>query len=453
MVLKSLGEKLQSSLGKLKDSGRVDEDALEDVVKEIQRALLQGDVEVSVVMDLSDDIKTRALNEEPPSGTTARDHVLRIVYEEMVDLVGESTDIPLESDQTILLAGLQGNGKTTTSAKMAWWLGTKGLKTSLIQTDTDRPGAHAQTEQMAERADVPCYTDADADNPVDIARQGLVETADSDVQVVDTAGRHALEDDLIDEIEDISAEVQPDHTFLVMDAAIGQGAKEQAKRFNDAIGIDGVIITKLDGTAKGGGALSAVQEADASIAFLGTGEEVKDIERFEPSGFISRLLGMGDLKQLSERVERAMQTEDEDDWDPEEMLEGSFTLVDMQHQMRAMGEMGSLDQVLNMIPGMGSKLNGIPDDALGTTEENLVMFETIMDSMTDAELENPSVIKGDRITRIARGSGHSEADVEELLSQYKRMKKMINGMQRGGGGRGGMKQMLRQFEAKTGGQF
>src|SRR6056297_1159106 len=199
-------------------------------------------------MSLSDSIKTPALEEEPPGGTSARDHVLKIVYEELVELVGDSTELPLES-QTIMLAGLQGSGKTTTAAKMAWWFSKKGLRPAVIQTDTFRPGAYDQAKQMCERAEVEFYGDPDNDDPVDIARTGLEATADADVHIVDTAGRHALEDDLIAEIEEIERAVNPDRNLLVLDAAIGQGAKDQAREFDDAIGVDGVTITKLDGTA------------------------------------------------------------------------------------------------------------------------------------------------------------------------------------------------------------
>jgi signal recognition particle subunit SRP54 len=317
MVLDDLGSSLRDSLGKLSGQSRVTEEDIEEIVKEIQRSLLQADVEVSLVMELSDSIKERALEEEPPGGTSARDHVLSIVYEEMVDLVGESTDIPLEN-QTILLAGLQGSGKTTTTAKMAWWFSKKGLRPAIIQTDTFRPGAYEQAQEMAGRAEVDFYGDPDEEDPVKIAREGLEATSDADVHIVDTAGRHALEDDLIAEIEEIERAVNPDRNLLVLDAAIGQGAKDQASQFDESIGIEGVVVTKLDGTAKGGGALTAVNETDSSIAFLGSGETIQDIERFEPSGFISRLLGMGDLKQLTERVERAMQEtqEEDEDWDP-----------------------------------------------------------------------------------------------------------------------------------------
>ncbi|WP_135821615.1 signal recognition particle protein Srp54 [Halostella litorea] len=454
MVLDDLGSSLRGTLDKLRGKSRISEEDVEEVVKEIQRSLLQADVDVSLVMDLSDGIKERALEEEPPAGTTAREHVLRIVYEEMVDLVGESTELPLE-EQTILLAGLYGSGKTTTAAKMAWWFSKKGLRPAVIQTDTDRPGAYDQAKQMAERAEVDFYGDPDEDDPVAIAEAGLDATEDADVRIVDTAGRDGLNEELIDQIEEIEAAADPDRNLLVIDAAMGQSAKDQAQEFEESIGIDGVAITKLDGTAKGGGALAAVNETGSSIAFLGTGEEVKDVERFEPDGFISRLLGMGDLKQLTERVERAMaesREEDDDDWDPEDMLQGQFTLRDMKKQMDAMNRMGPLDQVMDMIPGLGGGIKDqLPDDAMDVTQERMRSFEVIMDSMTEDELENPRKIGQSRTERIARGSGQPEDRVRELLQQHKMMERTIKQFQGMGQGDMDMQRMMKQMQNQGGG--
>jgi signal recognition particle subunit SRP54 len=451
MVLDNLGSSLRGSLDKLRGKSRIDEEDVQEIVKEIQRSLLSADVEVDLVMELSDSIKTRALEEEPPGGTSARDHVLKIVYEEMVGLVGDSTDIPLEP-QTIMLAGLQGSGKTTTAAKMAWWFSKKGLRPAVIQTDTFRPGAYDQAKQMCEKAEVEFYGDPDESDPVKIAREGMEATEDAEVHIVDTAGRHALEDDLIEEIEEIEGAVSPDLSLLVLDAAIGKGAKAQAREFEDSIGIGGVVITKLDGTAKGGGALTAVKETGSSISFLGTGETVQDIERFEPNGFISRLLGMGDLQQLAERVERAMeetQAED-DDWDPEDIMKGSFTLKDMQKQMEAMNKMGPLDQVMDMIPGMGGgMMDQLPDDAMDVTQDRMRSFDVIMDSMTDEELENPRIVGAERVRRIARGSGQEADVVRELLQQHKMMERTLKQFQ--GMGDGDMQRMMKKLQNQGGG--
>ena len=450
MVLDDLGSSLRSTLDDLRGKSRISEEDVEDVVKEIQRSLIQADVDIALVQDLSDSIKSRALEEEPPAGTTPRDWVLRIVYEELVELVGESTELPLEQ-QTIMLAGLYGSGKTTTAAKMAWWFSKKGLRPAVIQTDTDRPGAYDQAKQMAENAEVDFYGDPDEDDPVAIAEAGMEATADADVRIVDTAGRDGLNEELIAQIERIDAAVDPDRNLLVVDAAMGQSAKEQAQEFETAIGIEGVAITKLDGTAKGGGALAAVNETDSTIAFLGTGETVKDIERFEPSGFISRLLGMGDLEQLTERVERAMEEaqEGEEDWDPEDMLEGSFTLKDMRKQMQAMNNMGPLDQVMDMIPGMGGGIKDqLPDDAMDVTAERMREFDVIMDSMTEDELEEPRSIGQSRVRRIARGSGTSEDRVRELLQQHKMMERTLNQFQ--GMGDADMERMMQQMQGGGG---
>jgi signal recognition particle subunit SRP54 len=445
MVLGDLGSSLQDALEKVAGRSRIDEEAVEEVVRDIQRALLQADVDVSLVNEMSDSIRDRALNEEPPAGTSPREHVLRIVYEEMVGVVGDATEFDLE-EQTILLAGLQGSGKTTTSAKMARWFSRKGLRPAIVQTDTFRPGAYEQSAEMAERAEVPFYGDPDSEDPVEIAREGLEEFEDRDVVIVDTSGRHALEEELVDEIQDIESVVEPDMNLLVLDASIGQSAGEQAEAFEEAIGVDGVVITKLDGTAKGGGALTAVDQTDSSVAFIGTGEEVRDIERFDPDGFISRLLGMGDIRALVDRVEEAMEESDveEEELDPEKLLSGDFTLRDVYKQMEAMGSMGRLDQVMDMIPGMGgmgAMKDELPEDFAEVTEQRLDKYRAIMDSMTDEELDNPSRVGGSEVRRVARGSGTSEEDVRELLEYYNTMEQTMSQL---GGGRD-MERMMKKM--------
>lgn len=448
MVLDSLGSSLQEALGKLSNRGSLTEEEIQPIIKEIQRALLESDVEVNVVTEVSDNIKQRALDTEPPGGVTTKDHILKIVYEELTDIVGESTDIPLEG-QTVLLAGLQGAGKTTTSAKIGWWFEKKGLRSSIIQTDTQRPGAHKQSKQLAEDADLICSVDEEAEDAVERAQEGIKEVQeDADVKIVDTAGRHASESDLINEIQSISDEINPDLNILVLDAGMGQSAEEQARKFNNAIGIDGVIITKMDGTAKGGGSLTAVKEADATIAFLGLGEGVKDIERFDPDGFVSRLLGMGDLKQLSERVERAMHEMEDDDWSPEDALEGDFTLYDMKKQMEAMDNMGRIQDVMKRMPGMGGGiLDQLDDDVLETQERMMQKYSVIMDSMTDAEMANPDIVGPSRMERIAYGSGAEVEEIEQMMNQYDQMKGMFGQID----GKGDIKQMAERFDMGGGG--
>lgn len=428
MVLDNLGDSLRSQIQKLRNKQRLSEEDVDAVVKEIQRSLLQADVDTSIVTELSENIKKNSLETDPAPGVTVKDHVLQVVYEELVSVVGESTEIPLD-EQTILLAGLQGSGKTTTAVKIAWWFSKKGLQPAVIQTDTFRPGAYQQSKQLCETAEVEFYGNPDAETAAQVAEEAIEETPEADVRIFDTEGRHAMEEELIEEIEKLEEIVQPDRSLLVMDAATGKGAKDQAKEFDRAIGIDSVVLTKMDGTAKGGGALTAVNETGASLSFIGTGETHKDIERFEPSGFVSRLLGMGDLKQLSERVERAQQTieESDEDWSPEDALEGDFTLVDMRKQMRTMNEMGPLEEVMNMIPGMGNNMMDKLDDVnLKVEEEKMKEYDIIMDSMTEKELKNPGKIKKSRVERIARGSGTSKEEVRDLLQRYNKMKKVFN---------------------------
>ncbi len=446
MVLDELGSSLQGALEKIAGKSRIDEEAVEEVVKDIQRALLRADVDVDLVNDISDSIRDRSLEEEPPKGTSAREHVLRIVYEEMLSALGGETEIPLEK-QVILLAGLQGSGKTTSSAKLASWFEKKGLSPGIIQTDTYRPGAYDQGKQLAEEAGVPYHGDPEADNAVEIAKKGLEELQERDVIIVDTAGRHSLEEELIDEIEQIEKVVEPDINLLVLDASIGQGAGEQAQAFESSIGIDGVVLTKLDGTAKGGGALSAVNQTNSSVAFIGTGETIRDFEKFDADGFISRLLGMGDIKALVNRVEEAMQeTETEEDLDPEKILQGEFTLKDVYSQMEAMSNMGPIDQVMDMLPGMGGlgKIKDeLPEDFAGVTNEKMTVYRAIMDSMTDEEMENPKSIGASQVRRIAMGSGTSEEEVRELLEYYRTMERTMKQM--GGGGGRQMKKMMEQM--------
>ncbi len=304
-MLDGLSSSLKDALKKLAGKTVVDRAAVDELVKDLQRALISADVNVRLVMELSKAIRTRSLEEEPPKGMNVREHVLRIVYQELVRLVWASTDVRLEP-QTILMAGLQGSGKTTTTAKLARYFQKKGMKVGVICADTFRPGAFDQISTLCSRINVPCFGNPQEKDAIRLTREGLEAFRDLELIIVDTQGRHALEADLIREIIDLNVLTKATHRWLVIDAALGQQASEQARRFHEAIGIDGVIITKMDGTAKGGGAMSAVAETKSGIAFIGSGETIEDLERFDPDGFISRLLGMGDLKALAERASEAI---------------------------------------------------------------------------------------------------------------------------------------------------
>jgi signal recognition particle subunit SRP54 len=289
---------------------------------------------------------------------------------------------------------------------------------------------------------VPVYGDANNPDALDLAKKGLKEAKKNDVIIVDTAGRHKEEKELLNEMESLSSVVEPDEVIMVIDGTIGQQAREQALAFNNTTKIGSIIITKLDGSAKGGGALSAVAEIGAPIKFIGTGERVEDFEAFDPDRFISRLLGMGDIRTLLERAEEIAET-DADMGSVDAMLSGKFTLKDMYSQFEMMNKMGPMQQVMNMIPGAGGKL---PKNASQVTEEKLAKYKVLMDSMTDHELEHPEVIKQSRVKRIARGSGMRNEDVKELLKYYNVTKKAMKGFgKRKMGGPLGqmMKQMMR----------
>ncbi|HUL62897.1 MAG TPA: signal recognition particle protein Srp54 [Methanocella sp.] len=442
MVLDNLSNSLKDAVKKLANAGKIDRQVIDEVVKDIQRAMIQADVNVRLVMKLSNQIKNRALTEAPPAGMNSKEHVLRIVYTELVNIVGKATPIALEP-QTIMMVGLQGSGKTTTSAKLARYFSRKGLKPAVICADTYRPGAYDQLSQLCEKLGVPFYGEKDNKDAIAIVRNGLKEMAKYDVKIVDTCGRHALETDLIQEMKDIYAITPFTHKLLVLDAAIGQQASEQAKAFNDAIGVTGVVITKLDGTAKGGGALSAVSDTNTSVAFIGVGETPDDLERFDPDGFISRLLGMGDLKAL---VERANDVIARDDVNVDKLMQGKFTLNDMYAQLEAINKMGPLKQIMSMLP-LGNMGGNISDDMYRMTQDKLKGYKVIMDSMTEAEKQDPKLIGSSRIGRIAMGAGKPPEDVRELLKYHKMMQKAMKGM-KGGGGKQNMQKLMKQMGMK-----
>jgi len=436
-MLDSLSTSLKDALKKLAGKTVVDRAAVDELVKNLQRALLSADVNVKLVMELSKAIRTRSLDEPPPKVMSVREHVLRIVYQELVRLIWASTDVKLEP-QVILMAGLQGSGKTTTTAKVARYFQKKGLRVGVICADTFRPGAYDQLFTLCQRINVPCFGNPQAKDALAITRQGLSALKDLEVLVVDTQGRHALEANLIQEIIELNQLTKATHRWLVIDAALGQQASEQARRFHEAIGIDGVIITKMDGTAKGGGALSAVAETKSGIVFIGQGETSEDLERFDPDGFISRLLGMGDLRALAERAEEAIKA---GDMDATTLLKGKFTLRDMYQQLEALNKMGPLKQIMNMLPLGNMEL---PEGVYDVTSTKMVRYRIIMDSMTSAELDEPSLINSSRMQRIAHGAGAAPDEVRELLKYYKLMQRTIKGL-RGVGGKFNMQRLMKRF--------
>ena len=430
-MLGNLGENLTNTMKKLVGMSVIDKKTIKEVVKDIQRALIQSDVNIQLVLELSKKIETRALEEEPPKGITPREYVITIIYEEMVNLLGkEAVGLDInDRPYKILFLGLQGSGKTTTIGKLCRFLQKKGFNPAVVCTDTWRPAAYEQLRQLTEEMDVPLYGDPNNKDALDLAQKGLREFKNRKVIIFDTAGRHKEESDLIAEMNELDNIINPNEAILVIDGTIGQQAGEQAKAFSQATDIGSIILTKLDGSAKGGGAMSAVAETGAPIKFIGTGERIDDFEQFDPERFISRLLGMGDIKSL---VEKAEENIDEDiaQKTMQNMFTGKFTLKDMQNQFDMMNKMGPMQQVINMIPGMGNK---IPKEASKVTEEKIEYYKVILSSMTEEEMLNPKLIKQSRIRRIARGSGVDESDVRDLLKYYNTSKKAMKGLGKRGG--------------------
>ena len=428
MALERLGSSLHQALKKVFRASIIDEAAVKELVRDIQRALLQADVNVKLVLEISKRIEERALKEKLPPGISRKEHIVKVVYEELTRFLGEKP-VPLKVEpgkrKVLMLVGIQGSGKTTAAGKLARYFQKRGLKTALICTDTYRPGALAQLQQLASRVNVPVYGEPKNKNPVKIALNGLKQFKDKDLIIIDTAGRHKEEKELIKEMKQLEKAIKPDEIMLVIDGTIGQQAMIQAEAFHKATPIGSILVTKLDGSARGGGALSAVAATGAPIKFISTGEKIGDIEPFVPSRFVGRLLGMGDLETLIEKVKEAEIKVPEKK--AKAILSGKFTLTDMYEQFEAMKGMGPFKKLLKMLPGMSYD---IPEEMLETAEEKLEKWRVIIQSMTPKERENPKILNASRIRRIARGSGTSEKEVKELVKQYFTTKRMLKTLRR-----------------------
>jgi signal recognition particle subunit SRP54 len=423
MALDRLGSSLTDAIKKIFRASVVDEAAVKELVRDIQRALLQADVNVQLVLEISKRIEERALKEKMPPGISRREHVIKVVYEELTRFVGDKP-VPLIVEpgkrKIIMLVGIQGSGKTTAAAKLARFYQKKGLKPALICADTYRPGAFAQLQQLAARLNVPIFGDPKNKDPVKVVAEGLKHFGDKDLIIVDTAGRHKEERDLIKEMKTLEQKIKPDEVVMVIDGTIGQQALIQAKTFHEATPIGAILVTKLDGSARGGGALSAVAATGAPIKFIGTGEKTEDIESFIPSRFVGRLLGMGDLETLLEKVKEAEIKVPQKK--AKAILSGKFTLTDMYEQFEAVKGMGPFRKVLQMLPGMSQN---VPEEMLNTAEGRLEKWRVIIQSMRPEEKENPKLFNSSRVKRVAHGSGTTEKDVKELLKQYVMMRKMM----------------------------
>jgi len=442
MVLDKLSSNLKNVLNKITNSMFVDEKLINEIVKEIQKALLQSDVNVQLVLKLTKTIKERSLKEDVP-GLDKKEALIKIVYEELVKFLGkEKKEINLEKKPTrIMLVGLFGSGKTTTAGKLAKYYSKRGKKIALVGLDVWRPAAMQQLKQNAETVKVDCYVDKEEKDPVKLWNNFKEHESKYDLVIVDTAGRDALSEELIKEIEDVTKVVDPQEKLLIISADIGQTAEKQAAQFHKSCGITGVIVTKMEGTAKGGGALTACAVTEAPIKFIGVGEKMDDLETFNPEGFVSRILGMGDIEALLEKANEAMDEESSMDLS-KKLLKGDFNLIDLYDQMKTMKKMGSMSKLMDMIPGM-SKMK-IPKELLEGQEDKMDVWKHIMNSCTKEELEDPEIFDASRVERVAKGAGLTVQEVRELLKHHKKSKKMIKQF-------GGSEKKMQQMMKKMGG--
>ncbi len=424
-MLEGLKEGLRGAIDRLLGRSLVDEKSIREFVRDIQRALLQADVNVRLVLDLSKRLEEALRSERPPPGISMKEHAVYVLYNEIVRILGgEEVKPPVPRGGRplrVMLVGLQGSGKTTTAAKLALYYKNRGYRPGLVAADTYRPGAYDQLRQLAGRVGALFYGDPGERDAIKIAREGSERLAaeGADVIIVDTAGRHKNEAELMEEMREIERAISPDVTFLVVDATIGQQAERQARAFAEAARVGGLIVTKLDSSAKGGGALTTAAVTGAKVYFTASGESLEDFEEYSPRRFAERLLGMGDLEALVEKFRRLSE---EDRERAERLSRGKFTLVDFVEQLEDLSRMGPFSRILEMLPG-GSELK-LPKEAVEEMEDKVVKWRAAINSMTPDERENPEIINGQRIRRIARGAGLDERDVRELLKSYEQARRL-----------------------------
>jgi signal recognition particle subunit SRP54 len=417
-----LGRSLRQALAKFTGAPVADEKAVKALCRELQRVMISSDVNVKLVFELTKKIEARALDANLAKGLSLREHVVKVVYEELASMMGSHYE-PKISPHKVLLLGLYGSGKTTTAGKLAHFYKSRGLSVALVSCDTDRPAAYEQLSQVARYSYVRrIISDAKA-------------KWKEDVVIVDSAGRSAFDSQLTEQLKLISTLSGPDEKFLVISADIGQIAGKQATEFHEAVGLSGVIITKMDGSGKGGGALSAVAASKAKVAFIGVGEKMDALEPFEAQKFVGRLLGFPDIGALMEKVKKIAE---------EEQLpsnaEEKLTMRVFYEQLRAAKKLGPLSNVFSMLGAAD-----VPQDMVKTSEDKLKKFEVIISSMTPSEREDASLLRKhrSRIARIARGSGTSEQDVRDLLTQFERVSGMFNQFKKNRGFRKKMEKMMK----------
>lgn len=432
-MLEKLGEVLRKATDRVANAIFLDKNLVDSIVRDLQRALIEADVNVVLVKELSDKIKKAAFDERIKD-VEKKEHVIKLLHDELLKILGEKKTLNLVKGQNrIMLLGLYGAGKTTTTAKLGNYFAKRGHKVALVGLDVHRPAAAEQLKQNADKNKLQAFIDLEEKNPVKIWKKHEKELKSYDVVIIDTAGRHNLDKELVKEIKDLGKVISPTESILVMPADIGQAAKQQAQEFKEAVDISGVIITRMDSTAKGGGALTACAELSNSDAenkvgvyFITTGEKINDIEQFNPESFLSRLLGMGDLQSLIEKVKSV--TDEKKVKSMQKKLEdGKLGLEDVIEQVRSMNALGGFEKIKGMIPGFANVGKKIPENLMENQEKKISKWEHIVKSMTPEEKENPELLEKQtsRIARIAKGAGVNNSDIRSLLKQYKMLNEMV----------------------------
>lgn len=425
-----LTEKFSSVVEKLKRAKELDEKTIDEALKDIRKALIEADVNIEVVQQFLKYIKENLLGQEVIKGLNAGETVIKLIYDELLEILGEETPlIKAEKPPTIImLVGLQGTGKTTTAGKLANYLKSKGYTVGVASTDVRRPAAAKQLYTLAQKVDIPCFVDEEEKDAIKLTEKIVEQTKNAGLSylILDTAGRLHIDEELMEELLQIKEKVQPHEVLYVADAMQGQDAINTAQEYHNKVGLTGVILTKLDGDAKGGIALSVRKVLGVHIKFVGIGEKIEDFEQFHPDRVAQRILGLGDIQSLIEKMQKAID-EDKAEAMAKRVMNAEFTLEDLKEQLQMMRNLGPLENILKMIPGIGSKIKDLKVD-----EKQLVKIEAIINSMTPKERQNPHIINGSRKRRIAKGSGTTIMDVNKLLKQYKEMKKMMKKMKKSG---------------------
>lgn len=426
-MLEKLGNAIKKATDKISNALFLDKNLVDTIIRELQRALIEADVNLQLVKELSEKIKKAAFDEKI-KGIEKKEHLIKVLHDELINILGEKKELKIkEKGQTkILMCGLYASGKTTTTAKLGNYFQKRGKKVALVGLDIWRPAAKEQLNQLGKEHNLTVYTVKENDSAIENWKKIEPKLEKYDLIIVDTAGRHDLDKDLINEIEGLNKKIKPDETILVMPADIGQTAKTQSEKFSKSLNITGVIITRMDSTAKGGGALTACNETKSGVYFIANGEKINDLEKFNPQTFLSRILGMGDLESLIEKIKSV--TDDKKQKRIEEKLkEGKLSLTDVVEQVKSMNSLGGFDKMLSLIPGAGKAK--IDKSQLEAQQKKVEAWEHLVNSMTPEERENPQIIKEQtsRIGRIAKGAGRPNSELRSLLKQYDLLNSMIKG--------------------------